>query len=141
SRLASHKAQRKNNAMLTHIDSWRIHLEAERRSPRTIDNYLTAVHLYARWCADHDRPATIDRRTAEAWIADMLASGASAGTARVRQAGLRQSTRWLAAEELTPAVPLGDIKPLELDNKVVGVCPEDELVALIKTCAGNDYLD
>src|SRR5690606_36468461 len=110
-----------------------------RRSPRTIDNYLTAVRLYERWCADHDRPATIDRRTAEAWIADMLASGASAGTARVRQAGLRQYSRWLAGEEIIPADPLRDLKPPKLDSKVVEVYTEADLVALIKTCAGKDY--
>lgn len=123
------------------LESWAIKLAAERKADGTIRSYITGVHYYLRWCDGKDKPRIIDRRQANAWIADILAAGREGSTASSRQTALRLFSAWLAAEGEQPTDPLVGIKPPKLDQKVLEPLTEDELVALFAACEGPRLRD
>jgi integrase len=67
-------------------------------------------------------------------VADLLAAGAEASTARVRQLAVRRFSAWLAAEGEIPADPMFGVKPPKVDTKIVEPLTEDELKAMLATC-------
>ena len=78
-------------------DSWSIYLESERKAKGTIRLYTGSVARFIGWHADAapGMPVTaacLDRRTAAAFLADLLEAGAAPATARTRYAALRQFT-------------------------------------------------
>jgi hypothetical protein len=76
-------------------------LEAENKSPRTIEAYTDAVRLLATFCQSHGQPllaGELRREHIQAFIADQLA-GWKPATAHNRYRGLHAflSGRWLRA--------------------------------------------
>jgi site-specific recombinase XerD len=117
------------------LDSWTLHLRAERKSQETVKSYTDGVRGFLRWCAAEGTPAVLDRPTVNAWIADVLANGAEAATARARQLSVRRLSAWLAEEGEIERDELLSLKPPRLDVKVVPVLTAEQLTALIKACA------
>jgi integrase/recombinase XerD len=77
------------------LDSWRVHLETERKSPETIKLYLLGVRGYLAWCDERGGAASLDRASVSAYIAGLLRGGAQAATARARLMALRRfSVGW-----------------------------------------------
>ena len=76
----------------------------------------------------------LDRKTAAAFLADLLAAGAAAATARARYAALRQFSAWLADEGVTDTDPLPGMRPPKLDKARVDSITAGELAALIRAC-------
>jgi site-specific recombinase XerD len=123
------------------LDSWIVHLSAQRKSAETIDSYATGVRQYLDWCAAEDRPAVLDRRTVNAFVASILERGAEPATARARQLAVRRFSTWLAFEEEIDRDELLGLKPPKLDEKVTRRLTEDEIRALIKACQGREFRD
>ena len=123
------------------LESWRLHLRAERKSPQTIKTYSDGVRLWLEWCARTEQVPALDRRTVSAWTAHLLERGAEPATARLRQLALRRFSAWLADEEEIDRDDLLGIRPPKLDAKVVPVLDDDELARLIKACAGKEFRD
>jgi len=123
------------------LDSWRIHLRAERKSPQTVKTYTDGVRLWLAWCERTSAPAALERRTVNAWVAELLDQGAEPATARARQLALRRFSAWLAEEEEIDRDDLLGIKAPKLDTKIVPVLDDDELARLIKACAGKAFRD
>jgi site-specific recombinase XerD len=78
--------------------SFRRTLEAENKSPRTIEAYTDAVRLLATYCQAHGHPAlasVLERQHVQAFIADQLTRWKPA-TAHNRYRGLHafSSGRW-----------------------------------------------
>jgi site-specific recombinase XerD len=121
------------------LDSWLLHLRAERKSPETVKAYGTGVRAFLAWAANTQSAAHLDRSTVAAFITDLLDSGAEPATARSRHGALRQFSRWLADEEEIPRDELLGSKPPKVDSKVVPVLTEDQIAKLIKACAGKDF--
>ena len=63
----------------------------------------------------------------QAYTAQLIAGGAEATTARIRQASLRQFTKWLAEEDELPDDPLAGLKPPKIAAKVVEALTDDQL--------------
>jgi integrase/recombinase XerD len=120
------------------LTSWELALRAERKSPETVKTYGDGVRAYLRWCAEHERPAAIDRRQLAAFIDGLLEAGAKPATARSRQLGVRRFSAWLAEEGELDTDPLLGVKAPKLDTAVVEPLTEDQLRALLKACAGTD---
>ena len=87
--------------------SFRRTLEAENKSPRTIEAYTEAVRLLATYCQAHAQPllaSQLQREHIQAFIADQLARWKPA-TAHNRYRGLHAFFKWVVAEgdlETTP---------------------------------------
>jgi len=122
------------------LDSWRVHLAAERKAPATIKSYADGVVGYLRWCEANDRPPVIDRAGVNGFVAGLLAAGAEPATARSRQLGLRRFTAWLTVEGEQDTDPLLGLKAPKLDTKVVEPLTDVQLKALLKACTGGTDL-
>lgn len=123
------------------LDSWTVHLRAERKSPRTIDSYVGGVRLFLRWAAEAGVAPELDRPTVNAFTADQLEAGFEAATVVARLQGVRRFSAWLAAEEEVPRDELVGIRPPKLDEKVVPRLSEEECRALVKSCQGKGFRD
>jgi site-specific recombinase XerD len=123
------------------LDSWLLHLAAERKSAQTLKTYGDGVRAFLRWCEMADCDPVLDRPTVNAFVSALLDRGAEASTARSRQLAVRRFSAWLADEGEIDADQLLTLKPPKLDHKVVPELDDDQLRALIKACKGDDLRD
>jgi site-specific recombinase XerD len=123
------------------LDSWLLHLRAERKSPNTLKAYGDGVRRFLAWCQDSDVPPALDKATVSAFVAGLLDDGAEAATARSRQLAVRRFSKWLAAEGEIDTDHLAGMAPTKLDTKVVPELTLEQIQALIKACTGNEFRD
>lgn len=125
--------------ILTLLDSWQIHLKAERKSTQTVKVYGDGIRRFAAWARDEGVPPTLDRPTVNAFVAALLAEGIEPATARSRQLALRRFSAWLAEEGEIEEDRIANLKPPKLDSKVVPELSDEQLKALIKACKGPEF--
>jgi site-specific recombinase XerD len=123
------------------LDSWVLHLAAERKSAQTLKTYSDGVRAFLRWAASTGIPPALDRPTVNAFTAALIDGGAQASTARSRQLAVRRFSAWLADEGEISDDQLVNLRPPKLDVKVVESLDDDQLKMLIKACKGNDLRD
>ena len=123
------------------LGSWKLALQADRKSPQTIDSYTTGVRLFLAWCAEQGHVASLDRHLVRSWVADLLASGAAPATARSRQMALKRFSAWLVEEDITDTDALLGVKPPQLDTAVIERLADDDCARLIKACQGKAFID
>ncbi|QEU91377.1 tyrosine-type recombinase/integrase [Streptomyces kanamyceticus] len=123
------------------MDSWILHLRAERKSGQTIKTYGDGLRAFLRYCANAGVVPELDRPTVNSFTAALLDGGAEASTARSRQLAVRRFSAWLAEEGEIDSDQLTALKPPKLDTKVVPELDADQLRALIKACKGSDFRD
>lgn len=123
------------------LDSWLLHLRAERKSPDTLRSYGDGVRRFLAWCEAEGVDPAFNRPTVNAFVAGLLEAGAEAATARSRQLAVRRMSAWLAEEGEIERDELVGMKPPKLDAKVVPELTEDQLRALIKACQGKEFRD
>ena len=119
------------------LASFRRHLRAAAKAPRTIELYSQSVRYFSRWLADRDRPATLEeltRHAISAWLAE-LAETAEPSTVATRLRGMRRFCRWLVAEGELDRAPTDGIEIATPPDKPVPVLTDEEITALLKTCA------
>lgn len=123
------------------LESWEIHLRAERKSPATLRSYTGAVKRYLEWCKVQGLPAELARRTVQTFIVGRLDAGREAGTVRTELRGLRLFSTWLAEEDEIERDDLLTLKSARVDEKVVQRLTEGECRRLIEACAGKEFRD
>ncbi|WP_082980784.1 tyrosine-type recombinase/integrase [Mycolicibacter heraklionensis] len=123
------------------LDSWRLSLRAERKSEATVSAYREGVLAFLRWCENRGTAPEITRTNMQAFTVDLLDGGAAAATARSRHQSMRRFVKWLVDEGELDSDPLAGLDPPKLDTKVTQALSDDELKALIKACAGKDFID
>jgi site-specific recombinase XerD len=130
------------DALASLVDSWALHLRAERKSANTIKSYTISVRRYLAWCVEEDvADAALDRTTLAGWITALLDAGAEGATVASRQQGVRRFTAWLATEDEIGHDPFAQVAAPKLDQKIVEPLTDDELTALLATCNGKTFLD
>jgi site-specific recombinase XerD len=120
--------------------SWRRHLLAENRAPRTIEGYLSALRLFSGFLAERGMPTEVSAITAEhveAFLADQVERLRPA-SARARYASLKQFFKWGVAEREIARDPMERLRPPRVPEQPVPVLAEDALRALLAACAGSD---
>lgn len=122
---------------LDRLAAWQIALRAENKSPGTVALYADCVAGYLRWCAEQEQ-LPMNRASLNQWIAGMLDAGAAPGTARIRQQAVRRFANWLTAGGELPTDPFPGVKAPRVEPPLVEPLTDDELRALIKTCAVPD---
>lgn len=123
------------------LDSWRLSLRAERKSEATVSAYREGVLAFLRWCETSGAAPEITRTNMQQFTADLLADGAAAATARSRHQAVRRFVAWLVDEGELESDPLAGLAPPKLDTKLTQALSDDQLKALIKACAGRDFID
>jgi site-specific recombinase XerD len=96
------------------------------------------VKAFLRWAEQEQREPSLDRSTVNTFVTYLLASGASAATARSRQLAVRRFSAWLADEGEIDADALATLKPPKLDRKVIPELDQDDLKRLVEAC-GKDF--
>ena len=122
--------------------SWRRSLRAEDRSDNTIEVYMTAVRVFDSWLQDRGLTPTLDeltRANVRDWSAEMLGNGAAVGTVLTRFRPLKSFCSWLVREEILDRSPLEGMPLPKVPEKPTRVLSDDELIKLIKTCAGSGF--
>jgi site-specific recombinase XerD len=122
-------------------EGWRLHLRAERKSPATLDNYLSAVDRLAEFLTEAGMPTDVTKVTrehVEAFIAH-LNETRSPATAVNRFKALQQFFKWLEEEGEIESSPMARMKPPKMDEPEVPVVSLDDLTALLAACAGKDF--
>jgi site-specific recombinase XerD len=122
------------------LPSWKLALQAERKSPNTIDSYMRGVRLFREWCERNGTTPALDKHLLTEWVAELLANGAEAATARTRQSAVRRFSSWLTLEGELDADPLLGVRPPKLDEKTVNGLTDDEIRRLFKACDTKDFL-
>jgi integrase/recombinase XerD len=119
------------------IDSWKLALRAERKSPQTVKSYGDGVAAFLRWAERTGHPAQLTKKNLQSFAADLLEDGAEASTALSRHLACRRFSAWLYAEGEIPLDELVGVRGPKLDKKVVMPLSPEELKALIAACAGS----
>lgn len=120
------------------LDSWLLHLRAERKSPATLKVYGDGVRRFLAWADAEGVPPVLDRPTVNAFVTALLDGGAEPSTARSRQLALRRFSAWLTEEGEQETDPLLALKPPKIDTKVTPSLTADDLKALVKACTGPE---
>jgi site-specific recombinase XerD len=116
------------------LPQWQAAMRAEAKSPGTIDTYTHGLRTYLIWCATTGEPP-LHRNSMTTWMREMLAAGAAPGSARIRRLGVRRFVAWLIATGHVPVDPFAGIKGPKQTQKLVTPLTDDQLRALIATCA------
>jgi integrase/recombinase XerD len=123
-------------------DTWYVVLEAEGKSAQTIRAYRAGVEGFIAWYAGQGgAEPVLDRPAVAAYVADLLRSGQSAGTARLRVAALRLFSQWLAEEDPHHRDQLAKYKPPKDKEPEVDGLSDAQLEALIRACRGTRFAD
>lgn len=116
------------------IADWQIALRAENKAPGTVALYVDGTTRYLRWCADRDR-LPMSRASLNQWTAGLLDAGNAPATARTRHQAVRRFAAWLTAAGELQTDPFPGIKGPRVEPPLVEPLTDDELRALIETCA------
>ena len=103
--------------------SFRRTLEAENKSPRTVEAYTDAVRLLATYCQAQGQPlraGELQREHIQGFIADQLARW-KPSTAHNRYRGLHAFFKWAVAEGDLEASPMDGMRPPQLPEQPVEV--------------------
>jgi site-specific recombinase XerD len=114
--------------------SFRRTLEAENKSPRTIEAYTDAVRLLATYCQAHGQPLLardLQREHVQTFIADQLARWKPA-TAHNRYRGLHAFFKWAVAEGDLQTNPMDGMKPPQLPEQPVEAVRPEHLARLLR---------
>jgi site-specific recombinase XerD len=125
------------------IDSWDLHLRAERKSAKTVRTYLEAAqwlaagYLIPAGLADWDE---VKARHVQAWIISLLGRYSDC-YANNQFRALQQFFKWYATEDPDEprANPMASLRPPKIGDKLVPVFTDGELAALLGTCKGGGY--
>jgi site-specific recombinase XerD len=125
------------------LDSFCLALDAEGKSPKTIDNYRRAVLAFAGWLADHGQADDIETVTADDVRAFLVSlRGRVAPSTEYRNySGLRQFAKWAVAEGELTSSPLENIRPPSVPEPVTPMLSATQMKALLADCAGKDHTD
>lgn len=121
--------------------SWERSLRAERKSPKTIANYLDAARQLREYLEAAGMPteaASLRREHVEAFLVD-LAARRSASTVATRFRGLQQFFRWLTEEGEVEQSPMARMRPPAIPEAEVPVLSDDDLRRLVKACEGREF--
>jgi site-specific recombinase XerD len=121
--------------------SFRRTLEAENKSPRTIEAYTDAVRLLASYCQAHGKPLLVgelQREHIQDFIADQLARWKPA-TAHNRYRGLHAFFKWAVVEGDLETNPMEGMRPPQLPEQPIEVVGPEHLARLLKICEGRDF--
>lgn len=123
------------------IGSFRLHLAAEGKSPKTIRTYTDAARWFA---AEHmlgqagkTAWAQADRRDIQEWMEWLLARGSDSYASSQFRA-LQQFFKWLAVEEDLPS-PVTRLRPPRVADKPVPVFAAREMAGIEGACTGRGF--
>ncbi|TDD88342.1 tyrosine-type recombinase/integrase [Actinomadura rubrisoli] len=123
------------------LDSWLLHLRAERKSPNTLKAYGQGVRRFLLWAEGEGIEPALTRSVVNAWIASLIDGGAEGETIAGWQGAVRRFSAWLAAEGELATDQLLGLKRPTVDVKVVPELTDEQIRALLATCTHKNFHD
>jgi integrase/recombinase XerC len=145
-----------------YLEEWDRSLRAANRPMSTRYNYELAVHQLAEFLAGDDLPrflsasgadpglladsdaaedpTDVQRKHVE-WFLAWMIDTRSASTALNKYKGLQQFFRYLLDEEEIARNPMQRMSQPSTPQKLIPIVADDELAALLATCAGKTFLE
>jgi integrase len=123
------------------IPSFRTHLRAENKSPKTEVIYTAAVTKLDGFLRADDRPVAVGairRPDIEAFLANRLETHSPA-TANQEYRSLQSFFNWAEGEGEIDHSPMLRMSPPRVPDKPVPVVDQDELRRLLRSCEGRGY--
>ena len=123
------------------LPDWSTHLRARNVAPSTIASYLRVGENLRVYLVDVGMPTAVSGLTRdhlEAFLAD-LGDRVSPATTAKHYRSMQQLFRWLVEDGEITDSPMIRMRPPQVPEQPVDVFTDDELRALLKTCAGNTF--
>ncbi len=123
--------------------AWRLALEAQHKSRRTIELYLESLRLFDAFLAEHGMPqavAFVTREHVEGFIAEIL-TRAKPATAATRYKCLRLFFGWCIDEGEITTSPMLGLRPPIVPEEPVDLLTPAELGRVLKVCEGTTFED
>lgn len=125
------------------VESWAIALEAEGKSPKTLDGYALSLQLFARWLDEEHGltgPEEVTTDLCRRFLAWQYQVNAPS-TAKTRWVGLQSFFKWMDAEgELSPS-PMVTVKAPHVPEKPAEMLTPAQLRQLLKGVTGDLLVD
>lgn len=118
-------------------------LRAENAAPKTVATYTEAVTLLQRFLQAKGMPTDpvrLTREHIEEFIGDLL-KRCKPATASNRYRALQRYFKWLVEEGEIKANPMANMKPPRVPENPPEVISEQDIVKLLKSCAGPLFED
>src|SRR5947207_81343 len=119
--------------------SWKRHLLAENKAPRTVQTYLESLNRLDDFLTRHKRPTAVGsvrREDLEAFLVD-LQENAKASTALVRYGAIQQFFKWALSDDLIVRSPMEKMRRPKVPEEPVEIVREEQLAKLLRACAGS----
>lgn len=125
--------------------SFRRSMRAEGKSARTLETYGEAIDQFSAWLDDQDdappTTAELGRGDVAGFLIHLEQIGRSAATRNNRYRALKRFFDYLVEEEEIPRNPMSAMKPPKVVAPPVPVLSDDDVKALLKTCAARSFED
>ena len=124
------------------LDSFTLALEAEGKSPKTVENYSRAVVGFAHWLRDQHQADDVTGVSADhvrGWLVS-LKGHVSPSTEYRNYSGCRQFFAWCVREGELDTSPMVNIKPPKVPEPRTEMLTAEQMRALLAGCAGRDFV-
>jgi site-specific recombinase XerD len=124
------------------LDSFTLALEAEGKSPKTVENYSRAVVAFARWLTGNGRADDVAEVTASdvrGWLVSVKGHVAPSTEYR-NYSGTRQFLAWCVREGELDVSPMGNVRAPKVPDPRTVMLTTEQLRALLAGCAGKDLV-
>jgi site-specific recombinase XerD len=132
------------------IDSYRRHLRAENKSPRTIATYIPALEKFDTFLTERGMPTqlrAVRREHVEAYLVDLQqrpgrkAATTSSATLSLAYRSLQPFWRWALSEDEIRTSPMERMTPPIVPLEPPPVLTREQWDRLLKSCAGQSFED
>jgi site-specific recombinase XerC len=120
------------------------HLQAEHKSPRTVESYVDSANQLGTFLAANGMPIhapAIRREHVEAYLVDLAARGRSPATAALRYRSLRVFFGWLVDEDVVSVSPMAKMSAPSAPIQPVPVLGKDEIRRMLRATSGKTFDD
>jgi site-specific recombinase XerD len=121
--------------------SFRRALQANNKSPRTVQTYSEGLRLFGQFLIAQGMPTEVEnirREHIEAFVIDLLQHYKPA-TANNRFRALQAFFKWCLAEDEIRSSPMERMTPPSVPEQPPGVLTEEQLARLLRTCEGRGF--
>lgn len=125
------------------LASWLRALRARNLSPDTLKIYERSARVLLHWLRSehpHLEPQALRRQHLDAFLA-AYSEGRSAATVSQVYRSLQQWMRWLVKEDELDADPMATMTPPLVPEQPVPILSDQQLTALLASCAGRRMVD
>lgn len=126
------------------IQPWSTHLQAEHKSPRTIESYADSLRQLGDFLVAHGMPCAVSairREHIEAYLLDLSTRGRSPATVALRFRSLRPFWGFMIDEGEITVSPMAKMRAPKVAVDPVPVLSHEQITAMVKACSGTEFDD